>query len=283
MVQRVAVVGAAGQLGRPMQAAFATRGWEVLGLTHADVDITEPEDFGQVVDWRPDVVVNCAAWTDVDGCARNPARANLVNGLAPGMMARACRSARFVQVSTNEVFAGQRHAAYREDDEPDPRSAYGRSKLLGEREVQASGAEYTIIRTAWLFGPGGANFVTKILRAAADAAARGDPLRVVADEWGNPTWTPDLAAAVVHLFQDVKSPPQLIHLAGEPAVTRYGWAEAVVRAASRHTQLAPIAAADYPRASMPPLRAVLRTARAVELGLPAMAWRSVLPGYVQSL
>lgn len=283
MSRRVAVIGAAGQLGRPMAAAFTTTGWDVLSVTHEQVDITEPGDYRPVVDWRPDVIVNCAAWTDVDGCARNPEWADLVNGLAPGMLARAFRPARFVQISTNEVFAGDGRTAYHEDDDPNPLSAYGRSKLRGEREVQASGAEYLIVRTAWLFGPGGANFVTKILSAAVLAAERGEPLRVVADEWGNPTWTPDLASALVELLHGVKSAPPVIHLAGEPPVTRFGWAESILRALSRPTELTPIAAADYPRASMPPLRAVLETRRAAELGLPTLAWRHALPGYVQSL
>lgn len=266
-----------------MQAGLTSQGWDVLGIDHGQVDITEPDDYRHLIEWRPDVVVNCAAWTDVDGCAQNPERASLVNGLAPGMLARACRPARFIQISTNEVFSGEAVRAYDEGDIPEPTSAYGRSKLLGEREVQASGAAFTIVRTAWLFGPGGSNFVTKILRAAASATGRGEPLRVVADEWGNPTWTPDLAAAVAQLLRDVETMPPILHLAGEPAVTRYEWAEAVIRAASQETELVPIAAADYPRASTPPLRAVLASVRAEALGLPALEWRRPLPGYVREL
>lgn len=279
---RVAVTGATGQLGRQLVAAFSATA-EVVALGHADLDLADPGAGGVIADARPDVVVNAAAWTDVDGCARDPERAMELNGRAPGRLA-AATDALFVQVSTNEVFDGSADAPYAETDAPHPINPYGASKLAGERAVTDAAPRHLIVRTAWLFGPGGRNFVTKILDVARAAAASGDAARVVDDEWGNPTWTPALAAAIVAavaLPDDVR--PPILHLAGEPPVTRFGWAERAIRLAGGLPDPEPVPNASFARASRVPPRAVLATRRAAELGLPPISWEAPLAGYLASL
>jgi dTDP-4-dehydrorhamnose reductase len=269
---RVAVTGAAGQLGRQLVRAFEAAGNEVRALTHADFDITDAPSVADLVAWRPDVVVNSAAWTDVEGCARDPERAMRVNGEAAGLVAAAAARAEAlaVQVSTNEVFDGSGDRAYAVDDEPNPINAYGRSKLAGERATAAACPRHLIVRTAWLFGPGGTNFVTKILAAAGRAADAGEPLRLVADEFGNPTWTPDLAQAIVALCARASDPPgQVVHAAGMPPASRLEWARVALDAAGRVPEIQPVSLADFPRDSTPPPRAVL----APSDGVPGMDWR----------
>jgi dTDP-4-dehydrorhamnose reductase len=255
--RRVAITGAAGQLGRQLVAAFAGAGDEVLALSRPAFDLADPATVAAIADWRPDVVVNSAAWTDVDGCARDPARANAMNGEAAGAVARAAAGAGAlaVQISSNEVFAGDRDRPYREDDATGPINAYGRSKLLGEELVRDAAPRHLVIRTAWLFGPGGSNFVTKILAAAQRAAAAGEALRVVDDEWGNPTWTPTLAERIVAAV--VRSETGIRHVAGMPPTTRLGWAREAVAGAGIDVGLDGIPAASFERASRPPARAVL--------------------------
>lgn len=273
--RRVAITGAAGQLGRQLVAAFAGAGDQVLALSRPAFDLADPTTLAAIADWRPDVVVNSAAWTDVDGCARDPARANATNGEAAGMVARVAASvdALAVQISSNEVFAGDGDRPYREDDATAPINAYGRSKELGEQLVRAATPRHLVVRTAWLFGPGGANFVTKILAAAQRAATRGESLRVVDDEWGNPTWTPTLADRIVAAVG--RSETGIRHVAGTPSTTRLGWASEAVAGAGIAVTLEGIPAASFERASRPPARAVLSPSP----GYDGLGWQEETRGF----
>lgn len=277
---RVAITGAAGQLGRQLVRAFEASGNQVRGLSHADFDITSASDAEDLRSWRPEIVVNSAAWTDVDGCAGDPERAMRVNGEAAGQVAALAADcgALVVQISTNEVFDGTQEHAYHEGDDPNPINAYGRSKLAGERAVAAINPRHLIVRTAWLFGPGGTNFVTKILAAAQRAADGGQPLRVVADEIGNPTWTPDLAVVISEL---VAAPAgrTVIHAAGTPSASRLDWARVALDAAELSVSIEPVALATFQRASTPPPRAVL----ALSEGLSRMDWRAATARCVSEL
>jgi dTDP-4-dehydrorhamnose reductase len=278
--RRVAIVGATGQLGTALVSTYEAAGAEVHGFGGTTMDITSVDQLARLGSVRPNVVVNAAAWTDVDGCARDPERAMLVNGQAAGLVAKATAdlSARIVHISTNEVFDGLADRLYREDDAPNPSNAYGRSKLLGERSVVAANPDHLVIRTAWLFGPGGSNFVTKILAAAQRADEAGEPLRVVADEWGNPTWTLDLAAAIVRATETGIT--GILHLAGEPATSRFDWAVAALRGASRRTDVVPVSGADYQRPSSPPPHAVLDLSLARALDIRVGEWPGALERYV---
>jgi dTDP-4-dehydrorhamnose reductase len=279
VARRVAITGAAGQLGRELVHAFRDDGDEVLPLARPDFDITSAIDLGRLTAWRPDIVVNAAAWTDVDACARDPERAMRINGDAAGAVARAAAEvgAMAVQVSTNEVFDGQLDRPYREDDPPAPINPYGASKLAGERAVLAAGPRHLVVRTAWLYGPGERNFPGKIRQVAERMAAEGRPLRVVADEWGNPTDVRWLALALRRLAVltlDGATPFGTYHLAGEPATSRFEWARALLRDVP--VEIEPIALAGYPRDSRVPPRAVLDVTSAARLGIEPFDWRGAV-------
>ena len=214
---RIAVTGATGRLGSALVSALADAPFPgpggPLAWSRRELDLDAPDGVAAALDRdRPEVVVHVAAWTDVDGCAREPDRALARNGTATGVLAGACaaRGIDLVMVSTNEVFDGTRTdgVGYGPDDEPAPGNPYGASKLAGERAAAAAyagaaaGARLGIVRTAWLFGPGEPDFPRKILAAADRAAAAGEPLRAVADEWGTPTYTHDAADAIVELLAE---------------------------------------------------------------------------------
>lgn len=275
MPRRVAITGAGGQLGRQLVHAFGQATDEVLGLTRPDFDITRDPDLRHLTEWGPDVVINSAAWTDVDGCAREPERAMRINGYAAGAVAEAARraGALIVQISTNEVFDGASDRPYNEEDPPNPINPYGASKLAGERFVVAANRRHLIVRTAWLFGPEGENYVTKIRAAAARAWAAGQPLQVVEDEWGNPTPTPWLAVAIRDVLrrrEPADASLSVCHLVGEPATSRLNWARRILL--HDPVEIRGIALSDYPRASQVPPRAVLSMVRSASFGVVPGDW-----------
>lgn len=270
--RRVVILGAEGQLGRQLVTAFETAGHAVTGLGHRTFDLMDPNAPRHLLELRPEVVVNAAAWTDVDGCARDPQKAMEINGVAPGRLALAAATidAAFVQISTNEVFDGGSADPYTEDATPNPINPYGASKLAGEREVASANPKHLIVRTAWIFGPGGTNFPSKIVAAARGARERRLPLRVVADEHGNPTWAPDLAHAVARAVNaDLGG---TLHLAGEPPTTRYEWTCEIL-AGVADLRLEAISRMDYERPAPVPPRAILSMDRASSLGFEPMDWR----------
>lgn len=269
---RVAVTGAGGQLGSELVRAFTDAGATVLPLVRPAFDLEAPEPERALDGVQVDMVINAAAWTDVDACARDPQRAMAINGTVVGRLAGAAErmGAGFVQVSTNEVFDGTSKWTYEEDDEPHPINPYGASKLLGERLARVAGSRATIVRTAWIYG-GPRSFPTK-LRAAAERAIReGAPLRVVRDEFGNPTPAGPLADRMVALLLGELPWPPIVHLAGEPSASRHDWASRIL-AATGSTPPQPMRLRDYTRASQPPLHAVLSTSLSMTLGLEPIDW-----------
>lgn len=258
---RVGVTGASGQLGRELVRAFQMHGADVVPLARPGFRLETP-DLPPVLD----LVVNAAAWTDVDGCARDPERAMLLNGTAPGMIAAAARTmgAHLIQISTNEVFGGAEARAYKEDDPAKPINPYGMSKLAGEAAVRQMHPQAIVVRTAWIFnGPG--SFPAKIIAAAKRMAGEGRPLRVVVDEVGNPTPAAMLAERIAALAMRTDA-PRTIHLAGEPPISRWEWAARLIEAEGLPKPVA-IPAIEYRRDSTPPLHAVLDTALARSMGL----------------
>lgn len=217
------------------------RGVDVVGVDVAEMDVTDAGRVRAVMEAeRPDVVVNCAAFTNVDGCERERDLCFDVNGRGAGNVAAAAAAAgaRVIHISTDYVFDGRSQVAYKEDDEPAPLSAYGESKLDGERKVAAAGADYTTVRTSWLFGAGGANFVSKILGRAKE----GEALEVVDDQRGSPTYAGHLAAALAILltveFRGV------VHVAGSGEASWFDVAGEVLRLTGYRVPLKAIAAAD---------------------------------------
>ncbi|MDA3025814.1 MAG: NAD(P)-dependent oxidoreductase, partial [Actinomycetota bacterium] len=195
---RVLVTGADGQLGHDVMASWGAAGDELLGTDLAELDITRRDQVHDLVAaWRPDVVVNCAAWTAVDACEADSERAHLANGFAVRWVAEACDAigARLVHISTDYVFDGSKPTPYVETDEPNPQSVYGASKLMGEREALAIGDAATVVRTSWVCGAHGSNMVRTVQRLVDE----GKPMAFVTDQVGHPTFTADLAPALRRL------------------------------------------------------------------------------------
>lgn len=285
---RVAVTGSTGRLGRALVQALedapfpGPRG--PLAWTRADLDLDAPEGVARTLDRdRPEVVVHTAAWTDVDGCARDPDLAVARNATATGVLAAACatRGVELVVVSTNEVFDGRRTdgTGYAAGDQPEPANPYGASKLAGERAAidaygAAAASSLGIVRTCWLFGPPGRDFPHKILEAAARAVATGDPLRVVADEWGSPTSAADLADAIVELLAE-NAHPGLHHLVNGGIASRAEWAAEVLHVARVHVPMERVPAATWTRDSTPPRWGVLQ-ATAMPSGEHMRPWQQAI-------
>lgn len=272
---RVVITGCNGQLGRQLATAFASD--ETLGLDLPDDDITDPRLSGRIAKLRPALVLHAAAFTDVDGCEGDPETAFRVNAVGTQNVVLGARQAgaALAYISTNEVFDGSQRDFYREWDPISPVSIYARSKAAGEQIVRDHLDRFFIVRVAWLFGPGGVNFVTKIL-----AAAQGNgSLRVSADEFGNPTYAPDVAAAVAQLAGSARY--GVYHLTNAGFCSRHEFACEVMRLAGRpELPIAPILSAEWPRPSRPPLHAVLANTNGAAMGIVLRPWRAALAEYV---
>jgi dTDP-4-dehydrorhamnose reductase len=288
---RVAVTGAGGRLGRALIEALEASPYTgpsgPIAWIRPDFDLDRPDRIAALVDRdRPEVVVHAAAWTDVDGCARDPGLATRRNGDATGALASAAaeRGIDLVVVSTNEVFDGRRAdgAGYGPEDSPRPGNAYGASKLAGERAALAAfegaSAHLAVVRTAWLFGPPGNDFPSKILAAADRARTEGKPLKLVADETGSPTYTPDLADAIADLLAADEA-RGIHHIVNSGLATRAAWAREVLRQAGVAVETQDVSAADWPRASTPPRWAVLAPT-ALPSGEPLRAWPQAVADYL---
>jgi len=269
---RVFITGCKGQLGRALYAALPA---EILaGCDLPDLDITDQAAItAAIADFAPDVVIHAAAWTDVDGCARDPERAYRVNALGTQNVALACAQAdaAMVYISTNEVFSGEAREPYREWDPPHPINPYGRSKAAGEWLVRHLLTRFYIVRTAWLYAPGGRNFPHRILQLA-DERSR---LQVVTNEVGNPTYAPDLAAALAALIRTEAY--GVYHLTNTGYCSRYDFAREILRLGGRENMsVEPITLADFQRASTPPRFAPLANTAAAALGITLRPWQDAL-------
>lgn len=220
------VVGAAGMLGQDLVDVLRARGDEVRALDRGAVDITDATAVDALTG-DVDVVVNCAAWTAVDDAETREADAFRVNGVGPANLATlaARRGARLVQISTDYVFAGDASEPYAADAPVDPRSAYGRTKAAGEWAVRALAPEHLVVRTAWLYGAGGACFPKTMARLVRERGA----VSVVDDQVGQPTWTRDVAELVVRLV-DAGAPSGTYHATSQGRTSWRGFAQAVVAA-----------------------------------------------------
>ena len=292
---RVAVTGAGGRLGRALLGALADAPFTGLAgplpWGRPDYDLDDPLAAERLVARdRPEVVVHAAAWTDVDGCARDPELAMRRNGVATGRLAGACATAGvdLIVVSTNEVFDGLRTDGlpYRPDDPTSPANPYGTSKLAGElaaREAFAAvpgagsgrgGPALAIARTAWLYGPPGSDFPAKIIAAAGRATAGHEPLRLVADEVGSPTAASDLAEAIVELIGS-GSIAGTYHLVNGGAASRATWAREILRLVGISVSTEDVPASTWPRASTPPRWGVLGPGPTTA-GEPMRSWQDAL-------
>lgn len=277
---KVWVTGAYGLLGKAVCARLAAENIPVIA-TDQDLDI---RDYGAVEWFAGETVfthvINCAAFTQVDQCEAKEDHAMHVNADGAAHVARAAnrRGAIALQVSTDYVFDGSGTEPYREDAPCAPINAYGRTKLAGERRFTEEGGHY-IVRTSWLFGSGGASFVATMLRLMTDGAE----IRVVDDQCGRPTYSVDLAAALVGLLQ--RAPDAgTYHFANSGAVTWCGFASAIRELARRNAKIIPITTADYPTAAQRPAWSVLSTERIERvLAAPPRPWRDALAAHLETL
>jgi len=275
--ERWLVIGAAGQLGTDLLRVLADRpDIEAIGLTRADLDATDQVAVAKAMaDVSPAVVLNAAAYTAVDAAESDEAAAYAANAGAPGVLAAAAglAGARLVHVSTDYVFAGDASTPYDEDAPTEPRSAYGRTKLAGEKAVLAALPEAYVVRTAWVYGETGANFVKTMARLERDH----ETVSVVDDQRGSPTWSRDLAGGLVALA-DSRSAGGIYHCTNSGETTWFGFTRAIFEELGADpARVLPTTSDAFPRPAPRPAYSVLGDRRWRATGLPTMRpWREAL-------
>lgn len=282
----VLITGANGMLARALRACLPERGHDVISLDRRGLDVTDTGAVDEAIARiRPDAVIQCAAYTDVDGAEAREEYAREVNAVATRTLARACAAAgaRVVYPSTDYVFDGSGTRPYRPTDEPRPINAYGRSKRLGERAAAEAG-DCLVVRTAWLYGDGGRNFVRTMIDRGR-AIERGDvdgPLRVVDDQRGAPTWTHALAVAIAQLLE-ADAPSGVWHATNAGETTWYGLAREALRLAGLDdVPIEPVTSDAFPRPAPRPRYSVLDLAATEAVIGPLPGWRESLRAAIES-
>ncbi len=274
---RIFITGGKGQLGTALQKRLAAH--ELTAVDLPELDITDKTAlFTAVAQFQPDIIINCAAYTNVDGCAKDPALAYQVNAMGAQNQALAALEfgAELLHVSTNEVFAGDRPDGYEEWMPPNPVNAYGRSKAAAEFLVRSIINQHYIVRTAWLYAPGGRNFIHAIL----DRARNTGQLRVVTDEVGNPTYVNDLAQAIGQLIETRQY--GTYHFVNSGACSRWEFANEILRLAGlENVTNTPILSNAFKRPSTPPPYAALHNVAGKAIGIALRPWQSALAAYMQ--
>jgi dTDP-4-dehydrorhamnose reductase len=272
---RLLVTGAGGMLGRRVGSRAATLGHEVVAATRLDLDVTNPAACERIVEETdPEAVINCAAWTDVDGAETERDGAMAVNAHGAGNVARACggSGAKVVHVSTDYVFDGTKREPWLESDPVDPQSVYGLSKLRGEEQVADATPRHVIARTAWLFGAGGPNFVDTMLRLGAER----DEVSVVTDQVGSPTWTGHLADALIELAE--REEFGVHHVAGQGVCSWNELALEIFDQAGISCRVLPTTSEAFKRPAPRPAYSVLGSERKDPIVLPR--WQDGLAGHL---
>lgn len=283
------VFGGSGQVGRQLRLALTPLG-SVIAPTRAEADLTDADSLRAIIERvRPLVIVNAAALTNVDQAERDPALANAVNAIAPGIMAEAARrvGALMVHYSTDYVFDGARRVPYDEEAQPNPINSYGRSKLAGERGVASTDVPHLIVRTSWVYSVTGAGFVASLLRDLP-----GKPtVRIVADQVGSPTWSRSLAIATAALVRTAVRADEVVlnpadwgiyHLGGSGEGSRVEIAEVVIdalggRLIGERPKIVPISAATFGALAPRPHYSALSNLRASKrFGITLQPWRADL-------
>jgi dTDP-4-dehydrorhamnose reductase len=279
---KILLTGASGQVGHELRRSLAGLG-DVRAPGRGELDLARPEQLRETVrTLRPQLIVNAAAYTAVDRAEAEAGLAWRVNAEGPGILAReAARiGAAMVHYSTDYVFDGGKEGAWREDDPPAPLNAYGRSKLAGEQAVAAAGGQHLILRTSWVYGMRGNNFLLTMLRLARE---RGQ-VRVVADQFGAPTWSRTIADTTAHVLAQAQGGGEawwsehggLYHLACQGRTSWHGFAEAIMAQAGVACDVQAIASADYPAAARRPHNSVLDCTKLMAHFGPIPDWRDAL-------
>ena len=274
---RVFVTGAEGMLGSRLVEEGRRRGHDVDAFDRPELELDEPEAAAALVgSRRPDLLIHGAAMTDVDGCESRAAEAMRRNGSASGALAAAAAAcgAACIYISSDYVFDGLKASPYLEDDQTGPASVYGRSKLLGEKEVARSGG--TVVRMSWSFGPDGPNFV----RTIAGKLLEGSDLRVVDDQLGSPTFTRDSAAALYDIGE--AGARGIFHLCNAGSTTWFGFARAIASELGLPAErVSPCATSEFPRPAPRPANSRLGGSRLHALRGPMPTWEDALHRYLE--
>ena len=281
---KILITGAAGNLGGQLCRRLADQHQvadaDIVGDVSHKLDITDYQACRGLIDAiRPDIVLHPAAWTDVNGCALDPGKALRVNGVGTQHLASITggRGIPLLYVSTNEVFDGALDRAYSEYDRANPINAYGYSKWYGERAVAQLNPRHYIVRSAWLFAHGGRNFIHAIRQAAKD----GKPLRVVTNEVANPTYTSDLAQAIVQLIETERY--GTYHLVNEGAVSRWQFARFVLdESGFPNTPIERISRHEWPRPSLPPEYTALANHAGASIDIVLRPWRDAVRAFLEA-
>lgn len=279
---RVLITGASGLVGRALVEHCSASGDEVLSYDHAALDISDRKTVeATIMSQRPDAIVNCAAWTDVDGCESDPERARSVNALGPENLAIASRKcgALLITISTDYVFDGEKEGFYTQRDTPSPISVYGKFKLEGERRAQETNGRTIVIRTGYIFGPSGKNFLSNVVARA----ARGEKLKAIRDCWGTPTYGRDLARRLRELA--LRDLPGIYHVvsSGQGASFETFSLEALRLAALSPELLEVVSSDSLPRPAPRPRNSKLKCLLSEAIGLPPLPhWKDGLAHFVGS-
>jgi dTDP-4-dehydrorhamnose reductase len=282
--KKILVVGSEGMLGSALVARLKEerlkdKTFELFAADELDCDITDHEEMLlYVMSIAPNLIINCAAYTDVDGAESHAPEAYLVNGDGPKNLAEACYNCgtRLIHMSTEYVFDGTKGTPYVETDEPRPLSEYGKSKLRGEKNIGIFLQNYLILRTSWLFGPRGKNFIDTVLRLANER----EEIKMVADQSGAPTYTVDLADGICRLIHSEIT--GIYNLAGADYCTWYELAQYVLDVAGRKARMTPIDTAHLDRPAKRPLNCRLdcsKIEREAEIRL--RPWRETVAEYIK--
>ncbi len=275
MADRIVITGAGGQVGGFLAGEAARRGREVSALTHKQWDITDPLAAERFIS-EDDLVINCAAFTNVDAAEAEPDAAYAINATGPENIAHACArvGARLVHISTDYVFSGEQRHPYEVGDETGPLGVYGQTKLAGELAVLAALPDATIVRTSWVYTGGGGNDFVAVMRRLAGTDREID---VVDDQTGSPTYAKDLVAALFEAGEaHIRGP--ILHAANDGAVSRFEQARAVFEEVGADPErVRPVSTAQVPRPARRPVYTALSMAMSVRAGLtPLRSWRDAL-------
>ncbi len=282
---RILLLGITGQVGWEALRTLAPLG-EVVGVDYPEVDFCQPRDlFRQVMEWKPQVIYNAAAYTAVDKAEGEVERARLINATSVGVLAEAAARLKAVLVhySTDYVFDGKKGGAYLETDIPNPLSVYGMSKLEGERAIQQVDCAYLILRTAWVYSNRRDSFISKVLQWSEGRSS----LRVVDDQVSNPTWARMLAEITAQLlarggeevYNWINASRGIYHLAGDGIASRKDWAEEIIKNSSlaHSVEILPAATSEFPAPAQRPLYSALDCSRFSQtFGLRLPAWKQAL-------
>jgi dTDP-4-dehydrorhamnose reductase len=282
------LIGNRGMLGSEVHQRLIAQGIEHVA-TDLDVDITNRQaldNFSKPLNlsW----IVNCSAYTAVDRAEEEPEQAFRINAEGPRNLALLAlqKKARILHISTDYVFDGHQESAYLESDTPNPLGVYGRSKLQGELYVRETMDRYVILRTSWLYGPSGNNFVRTMLRLFQER----DEVRIVTDQWGSPTLAGDLADVIVHIVRQKKVSYGIFHFANEGKTNWFGFASLILESARRHglvhkeVRLIPIKAAEYPSKVVRPTNSYLSKEKIkATLGIHVRSWQEALESFMADI